>query len=225
MLIRDHVPACGRNRSESRQTIITLAQSSGALFMPVNVLTKNGYTGINIVSLWVAAQLKGFSSPVWATYKQWSELGAQVRAGVKSSPVIFYKEFDAEPLPTLRMTTANRVSPAHRAGVQRGAGRVLRPEPSAGASRSGRPHRRRRCVRESDGRAHRARRDRAFYRLSTDRIQMPPEEMFCGTETLSRSKGYYATLVHELTRRETQARSHVRQTLRRSGLRRRGIGR
>ncbi|MCK1508721.1 MULTISPECIES: ArdC-like ssDNA-binding domain-containing protein [unclassified Bradyrhizobium] len=191
--------------------------------MPVNVLTKNGYS--NIVSLWVAAQLKGFSSPVWATYKQWSELGAQVRAGVKSSPVIFYKEFDAEPLPTLRMTTANRVSPAHRAGVQRGAGRGLRHEPSAGASRSGRPHRRRRCVRESDGRAHRARRDRAFYRLSTDSIQMPPEEMFCGTETLSRSEGYYATLVHELTRRETQARSHVRQTLRRSGLRRRGIGR
>lgn len=38
---------------------------------------------------------------------------------------------------------------------------------------------------------------------------MPPEEMFCGTETLSRSEGYYATLVHELTRRETQARSHV----------------
>ncbi|WP_253075632.1 hypothetical protein [Bradyrhizobium sp. 172] len=32
---------------------------------------------------------------------------------------------------------------------------------------------------------------------------MPPEEMFCGTETLSRSEGYYATLVHELTRRET----------------------
>lgn len=59
--------------------------------------------------------------------------------------------------------------------------------------------------------------DRAFYRLSTDSIQMPPEEMFCGTETLSRSEGYYATLVHELTRRETQARSHVRQTLRRSG--------
>lgn len=65
--------------------------------MPVNVLTKNGYS--NIVSLWVAAQLKGFSSPVWATYKQWSELCAQVRAGVKSSRVIFYKEFDAEPDP------------------------------------------------------------------------------------------------------------------------------
>lgn len=116
MLIRDHVPACGRNRSESRQTIITLAQSSGALFMPVNVLTKNGYTRINIVSLWVAAQLKGFSSPVWATYKQWSELGAQVRAGVKSSPVIFNKEFDAEPDPDVadddgkpRVARASRV--------------------------------------------------------------------------------------------------------------------
>ncbi|WP_346731700.1 zincin-like metallopeptidase domain-containing protein [Bradyrhizobium sp. 145] len=57
--------------------------------------------------------------------------------------------------------------------------------------------------------------DRAFYRPSTDRIQMPPEEMFCGTETLSRKRRLLRTLVHELTRRETQARSHVRQTLRR----------
>ncbi|MET4448938.1 antirestriction protein ArdC [Bradyrhizobium sp. GM2.2] len=193
--------------------------------MPVNVLTKNGYTGINIVSLWVAAQLKGFSSPVWATYKQWSELGAQVRAGVKSSPVIFYKEFDAEPDPDVadddgkpRVARASRVFNA--AQVE---GYALNPVPEtlgpvariAGADA---------FVRATGARIEHGG-DRAFYRLSTDSIQMPPEEMFCGTETLSRSEGYYATLVHELTRRETQARSHVRQTLRRSGLRRRGIGR
>lgn len=178
MLIRDHVPACGRNRSESRQTIITLAQSSGALFMPVNVLTKNGYTSINIVSLWVAAQLKGFSSPVWATYKQWSELGAQVRAGVKSSPVIFNKEFDAEPDPDVadddgkpRVARASRVFNA--AQVE---GYALNPVPEplgpvariAGADA---------FVRGTGARIEHGG-DRAFYRPSTDRIQMPPEEMF-----------------------------------------------
>lgn len=183
--------------------------------MPVNVLTKNGYTGINIVSLWVAAQLKGFSSPVWATYKQWSELGAQVRAGVKSSPVIFNKEFDAEPDPDVadddgkpRVARASRVFNA--AQVE---GYALNPVPEplgpvariAGADA---------FVRATGARIEHGG-DRAFYRPSTDRIQMPPEEMFCGTETLSRKRRLLRTLVHELTRRETQARSHVRQTLRR----------
>ena len=41
--------------------------------------------------------------------------------------------------------------------------------------------------------------DRAFYRPSSDHIQMPPEGLFRGTESLSRSESYYAVLVHELT--------------------------
>jgi antirestriction protein ArdC len=56
-------------------------KSSGALFMPLNAVTQNAYNGINIVSLWVAAEAKGFGTPLWATYRQWLELGAQVRAG------------------------------------------------------------------------------------------------------------------------------------------------
>jgi antirestriction protein ArdC len=40
--------------------------------------------------------------------------------------------------------------------------------------------------------------DMAYYRPSTDCIQMPSEDAFCGTVTMSRSEGYYATLVHEL---------------------------
>jgi antirestriction protein ArdC len=38
--------------------------------MPVNALTQNAYNGINIVSLWVAAEAKGFATPLWATYRQ-----------------------------------------------------------------------------------------------------------------------------------------------------------
>jgi hypothetical protein len=78
---------------------LPLRKSSGALFMPVNALTHNAYNGVNVVSLWVAAEVKNFTSPVWATYKQWLELGAQVRKDEKSSLVIFYKEFDTDPNP------------------------------------------------------------------------------------------------------------------------------
>ena len=64
-------------------------RSSAPLFTPVNALTEKPYNGINIVSLWIAAESGGYHSPVWATYKQWTELGAQVRKGEKSSPVVF----------------------------------------------------------------------------------------------------------------------------------------
>jgi N-terminal domain of anti-restriction factor ArdC len=67
--------------------------------MPVNALTQNVYNGIKVVGLWVSAELKSYATPVWATYKQWSELGAQVRKDEKSSIVIFYKEFEADPDP------------------------------------------------------------------------------------------------------------------------------
>ena len=37
--------------------------------------------------------------------------------------------------------------------------------------------------------------ERAFYCPSTDHIQMPDEGLFCGTDTMSRSEGYYAALL------------------------------
>jgi antirestriction protein ArdC len=174
-------------------------KSSGALFMPVNALTKNAYNGINIVSLWVAAELKGFISPVWATYKQWSELGAQVRAGEKSSPVIFYKEFDAEPDPgdseddgKRRVARASRVFNAAQVD---GFDLPAAPDPLGPIERIVAADM---FVNATGARVEHGG-DRAFYRPSTDHIQMPSEDAFCGTATMSRSEGYYATLVHELT--------------------------
>lgn len=41
-----------------------LRRSSGPLFMPVNALTKNAYNGINVVSLWVAAEVKNYAAPI-----------------------------------------------------------------------------------------------------------------------------------------------------------------
>ena len=38
----------------------------------------------------------------------------------------------------------------------------------------------------------------AFYRPSTDSIQMPPREAFIGTPTSPPAEAYYSTILHEL---------------------------
>lgn len=53
----------------------------------------------SVASLWVAAEARGYSTPIWASYKQWAQLGAQVRGGEKASLVVFYKEFTGDPNP------------------------------------------------------------------------------------------------------------------------------
>ena len=40
---------------------------------------------------------------------------------------------------------------------------------------------------------------RAFYRPSTDSIQLPPREAFIGSPTSTPAESYYSTLCHELT--------------------------
>ena len=43
---------------------------AGSIARPTNIESGKGYRGINVVSLWVEAQLKGYAVPVWGTYKQ-----------------------------------------------------------------------------------------------------------------------------------------------------------
>jgi antirestriction protein ArdC len=54
-------------------------------------LRHNGqaYRGINILSLWMSAELQGYAAPIWMTFRQASELNAHVRKGEKGSLVVF----------------------------------------------------------------------------------------------------------------------------------------
>ena len=61
---------------------------------PVNALTKAPYRGVNTLSLWVQSQEKGYTSPCWATYAQWQELGKQVAKGERSTLGVFWKPLD-----------------------------------------------------------------------------------------------------------------------------------
>ena len=64
---------------------------NGHSSLPVNAATRRAYKGINILTLWAAATRSGYTDQRWATYRQWSELGAQVRKGEWGNPCIFYK--------------------------------------------------------------------------------------------------------------------------------------
>lgn len=169
------------------------------LFMPTNALTGNAYNGINIVSLWVSAEVRGYSVPVWATYKQWRELDCQVRHGEKSSLVIFYKEFETDPNPDDADDDGKRrvarASCVFNASQVDGYALPNAPEPLGPIERIEAADR---FITATGARVEHAG-DRAFYRPSTDHIQMPDEGLFCGTETMTRTEGYYATVVHELT--------------------------
>ncbi len=64
--------------------------------LPVNAAIAKPYRGVNTVALWATAQAEGYPSAVWATYRQWAELGAQVCKDEQSSPVVFWKISDKD---------------------------------------------------------------------------------------------------------------------------------
>ena len=68
--------------------------SAGNIMRPVNVTSKKPYRGINVLALWATAEEKGYSSGTWGTYRQWAEIGAQVRKGEKAAFIVFYKELE-----------------------------------------------------------------------------------------------------------------------------------
>ena len=66
--------------------------SGASTTRPVNLVSGKAYRGINVVSLWAAAQSRGFTGGVWATFQQWQARGARVRKGERSSLAVLWKE-------------------------------------------------------------------------------------------------------------------------------------
>ena len=64
------------------------ANAAGRITRP---LRHNGmpYPGINVVLLWSEAVARGFTSPIWMTFKQSLELGGHVRKGESGTMVVY----------------------------------------------------------------------------------------------------------------------------------------
>jgi len=162
-------------------------------------LRANGiaYRGINVLMLWAAATERGYSAPLWLTYKQAQELGGQVRKGEKGSLVVYAntitktetdqatgEDLERE-IPFMKGYTvfnAGQVDglPAHFYAMQNPAldtvARVEKAEAFFAATGAE--------IQEGG--------NRACYNVTTDRVQMPPFVSFIEAEA------YYATLAHEI---------------------------
>ena len=174
--------------------------SADANGLPHNAATGNGYRGVNILSLWVAAARLGFSTPLWATYRQWSGLGAQVRRGEKGSVIVFYKQIEAgkdadqtdEPdRPSTRLLA--RASWVFNADQVDGYTLPERPpaDPVAAIERADA------FVAGTGAVIHHGAAS-AFYSVGADLIQMPDRAAFIGTKTSTPTESWYGVLFHEL---------------------------
>lgn len=170
-------------------------RGSGCILRPTNIASKKAYRGVNIVALWAASEVSGFTSGVWGTYRQWTEAGANVRKGEKATYVVFYKEIDctAEDGSDSSKRMFARATPVFAAeqvdGFAMEASDGVAIEPIAAAENL--------VVASGAIISHGG--SRAFYRPSTDSIQLPFRESFVGTKTSTPAESYYSTLLHELT--------------------------
>jgi antirestriction protein ArdC len=64
--------------------------ATGGISAPINLVTHKRYRGINTLILWIAGSTKGYADQTWATYRQWSEAGAQVRKGERATQIVFW---------------------------------------------------------------------------------------------------------------------------------------
>lgn len=161
---------------------------------PQNAFTGHPYHGFNTLSLWAAKDLRCYPTSLWATYRQWQELGAQVKRGEKSVPVLFFKreevrepETSSEPprsiLKVFSVFNADQVD-------------GWRPEEISEGGMISRIDEAEQFI-ASIGASVRFGGTSAYYSRTTDHIQMPPRGSFVGTDTSTATESFYAVLFHE----------------------------
>jgi antirestriction protein ArdC len=145
------------------------------------------------------AEASGYSSGTWGTYRQWAEAGAQVRKSEKAAFVVFYKELEV-PAETGEAETETRLfaraTPVFAAEQVDG---YKPPVIDAPPVVTMAPIEQAEAFVAATGAQIDHGGTRAFYRPSTDSIQLPPREAFIGSSTSSPAESYYSTLCHELT--------------------------
>jgi antirestriction protein ArdC len=154
------------------------------------------YQGINVLSLWGAAAEKGYTRPIWMTFKKAQELGGCVKKGEKGTLVVYANkivksetddqgEETISAIPFLKGYTAFNVeqigglpekyykTPSHSENTK---ARIEFVEKFIAETKA---------VIQHGG-------NKALYNPSQDMIQMPLSQAFPDSES------YYATLAHEI---------------------------
>jgi antirestriction protein ArdC len=156
------------------------------------------YKGINVLMLWSAAMEKGYAAPIWMTYKQASELKANVRKGEHGSLVVY-----ADKITRTETDSATGEESKYAIPFLKGY-TVFNVEQIDGLPEQyyAKPAPRVDTIERIDcaegffagtGATVRHGGTMAYYNVSQDFVQMPAFEAFRDAES------YYATLAHETT--------------------------
>ena len=165
--------------------------------LPMNVVSRKTYRGINTMLLWAMAEEHGYESSLWGTYRQWDMLGGHVNRGEHGTKIIFWNVTTGAVLDKntgeerdekrffLREYTVFNLSQCGGTALDRF--RVARPTtkfidfgPAEKAI-------------AATGADVRHGGNRAFFNTSEDYIRLPTKEAFASPAN------YYSTALHELS--------------------------
>lgn len=165
--------------------------------IPQNAKTGNLYHGVNVLALWIYQLTDGYQSGIWATYKQWQDMGAQVKKGEKGAQIVFWKSFEVEPeddnqeAETRMFARYSSVFNADQVeGYDLHADFVPSDIEAIGAADA---------LIDASGADIRHEGGRAFYSATGDYITVPCPEYFKATKESTATENYYSTVFHELT--------------------------
>ncbi len=85
---------------------------------PINGKTGKSYRGVNFLYLWLVGKENGYEDSRWVTFNQAKELGASVRKGEKSFPVLFYELYDRKTKRPYDSRTTKDMSDEERAAYE-----------------------------------------------------------------------------------------------------------
>ena len=170
----------------------------GVTALPQNARTENNYNGINIPLLWTYQMKKEYQSGIWATYKQWQDLGAQVKKGEKGAPVVFWKSIEVEP------SDDNEEAESRMFARYSSVFNVAQVEGYEALTESFEPNDIQAIAAadnllDSSGIEIRYGEGGAYYSTMGDYINLPRPEFFKETDDSSATENFYSTAFHEMT--------------------------
>jgi len=166
--------------------------------LPQNARTEKQYRGVNVPLLWAWQIERNYQSGIWATYRQWQDMGAQVKKGAKGVQIVFWKTVTSEPSADnqegetrmfARWSTVFNADQVDNFNIEKPDFEPCEIQSIAMAD----------ALIDSTGADIRHGEANAYYNAGQDYINLPCPEEFKETKTSTATQNYYSTAFHELT--------------------------
>jgi len=156
-----------------------------------NLISQKPYQGVNRLILGLSSMVRGYETPVWASFKQFESLGASVRKGEKGTAIVWFSPITKENKETGEVESFNALKTYYVFNVAQCDGIEIQAPNKEEKTFNAIDAAEQRIIKTGAAISHGG--DAAFYAPSVDRIQLPNKSAF------NNESSYYATAFHELT--------------------------